>query len=160
MRISDWSSDVCSSDLAECGDRATGICSRGVSRARDALAAAFRPPRGHGSTLDDVEIAGARAVALSPRSDFRDPAERGRPRVAAPFPAAPSLRRTLNPGVPLPAPVSAPRTPDTEGAAALHRPVLPSPDADQAVDPISLPLAGKTSNAAHLVSTRGPPQRP
>src|SRR3546814_4242795 len=100
MRISDWSSDVCSSDLAECGDRATGICSRGVSRARDALAAAFRPPRGHGSTLDDVEIAGARAVALSPRSDFRDPAERGRPRVAAQFPAAPSLRRTLNPGGP------------------------------------------------------------
>src|SRR3546814_14516779 len=60
------------------------------------------------------------------------------------------LRRTLNPGVPLPAPVSAPRTPDTEGAAALHRLVLASLDDDQAVDTISIPLAGKSSIADHM----------
>ncbi len=52
-------------------------------------------------------------------------------------------------------PASAPRPSDTEGAEALHRLVLASLDDDQAVDTISIPLAGKSSIADHMVIASG-----
>ena len=55
--------------------------------------------------------------------------------------------------MPSPAPVS--RSSDTEGAEALHRLVLASLDDDQAVDTISIPLAGKSSIADHMVIASG-----
>ncbi len=55
----------------------------------------------------------------------------------------------------MPAPVSVSRPSDTEGAAALHRLVLASLDDDQAVDTISIPLAGKSSIADHMVIASG-----
>ena len=50
-------------------------------------------------------------------------------------------------------PASAPTDVDT--VAALHRLVLDSLDDDQAVDTISIPLAGKSSIADHMVIASG-----
>ncbi|HVJ00482.1 MAG TPA: ribosome silencing factor [Sphingomonas sp.] len=55
----------------------------------------------------------------------------------------------------MPSPVSASHTPDAPGAEALHRLVLESLDDDQAVDTISIPLAGKSSIADHMVIASG-----
>jgi ribosome-associated protein len=55
----------------------------------------------------------------------------------------------------LASPASVPRASDTEGAEALHRLVLASLDDDQAVDTISIPLAGKSSIADHMVIASG-----
>jgi ribosome-associated protein len=55
----------------------------------------------------------------------------------------------------LASPASAARPSDTEGAEALHRLVLASLDDDQAVDTISIPLAGKSSIADHMVIASG-----
>ena len=46
------------------------------------------------------------------------------------------------------------RPSDTDDVAALHHLVLASLDDDQAVDTISIPLAGKSSIADHLVIAR------
>ena len=55
-----------------------------------------------------------------------------------------------------PAPLAHPpaRSPD-ESIAALHRLVLASLDDDQAVETVSIPLAGKTSIADHMVIASG-----
>ena len=47
------------------------------------------------------------------------------------------------------------RSSDAEGAEALHRLVLSSLDDDQAVDTVSIPLAGKSSIADHMVVASG-----
>jgi len=47
------------------------------------------------------------------------------------------------------------RSPDPQGAEALHQLVLSSLDDDQAVDTISIPLAGKSSIADHMVIASG-----
>jgi ribosome-associated protein len=47
------------------------------------------------------------------------------------------------------------RTPDADGVAALHRLVLQSLDDDQAVDTVTIPLAGKSSIADHMVIASG-----
>ncbi|OQW44715.1 MAG: ribosome silencing factor RsfS [Proteobacteria bacterium SG_bin6] len=47
------------------------------------------------------------------------------------------------------------RSPDAESVEALHRLVLTSLDDDQAVDTISIPLAGKSSIADHMVIASG-----
>jgi ribosome-associated protein len=47
------------------------------------------------------------------------------------------------------------RSSDAEGVAALHALVLHSLDDDQAVDTISIPLAGKSSIADHMVIASG-----
>ena len=47
------------------------------------------------------------------------------------------------------------RSPDADGAEALHRLVMSSLDDDQAVDTISIPLAGKSSIADHMVIASG-----
>ena len=47
------------------------------------------------------------------------------------------------------------RSSDPEGAEALHQLVLTSLDDDQAVDTISIPLAGKSSIADHMVIASG-----
>ena len=47
------------------------------------------------------------------------------------------------------------RSSDPEGAEALHQLVLSSLDDDQAVDTISIPLAGKSSIADHMVIASG-----
>ena len=47
------------------------------------------------------------------------------------------------------------RSPDADGAEALHRLVLTSLDDDQAVDTVSIPLAGKSSIADHMVVASG-----
>ncbi len=54
-------------------------------------------------------------------------------------------------------PASAPafRSPDADGAAALHRLVMASLDDDQAVETVSIPLAGKSSIADHMVVASG-----
>lgn len=44
---------------------------------------------------------------------------------------------------------------DASGAEALHRLVLDSLDDDQAVDTVSIPLAGKSSIADHMVVASG-----
>ncbi len=46
-------------------------------------------------------------------------------------------------------------SPAPDGAEALHRLVLQSLDDDQAVDTISIPLAGKSSIADHMVVASG-----
>lgn len=47
------------------------------------------------------------------------------------------------------------RSPDADGVEALHRLVLASLDDDQAVDTVSIPLAGKSSIADHMVVASG-----
>ena len=47
------------------------------------------------------------------------------------------------------------RSSDAEGVEALHQLVLTSLDDDQAVDTISIPLAGKSSIADHMVIASG-----
>lgn len=47
------------------------------------------------------------------------------------------------------------RSPDAESVEALHQLVLTSLDDDQAVDTISIPLAGKSSIADHMVIASG-----
>ncbi|HEU4962192.1 MAG TPA: ribosome silencing factor [Sphingomonas sp.] len=47
------------------------------------------------------------------------------------------------------------RSSDAEGAEALHRLVLASLDDDQAIDTVSIPLAGKSSIADHMVVASG-----
>lgn len=47
------------------------------------------------------------------------------------------------------------RSPDAESVEALHRLVLASLDDDQAVDTVSIPLAGKSSIADHMVIASG-----
>lgn len=55
----------------------------------------------------------------------------------------------------MPAILSAPRPSHPEEIAALHRLVLESLDDDQAVDTVSIPLAGKSSIADHMVIASG-----
>ncbi|MFL0585129.1 ribosome silencing factor [Sphingomonas panaciterrae] len=55
----------------------------------------------------------------------------------------------------LPASANAYRSPDADSVAALHKLVLDSLDDDQAVDTISIPLAGKSSIADHMVVASG-----
>ena len=50
---------------------------------------------------------------------------------------------------------TAPRPTDPAEAEALHRLVLRSLDDDQAVETVSIPLAGKTSIADHMVIASG-----
>jgi ribosome-associated protein len=52
------------------------------------------------------------------------------------------------------------RSSDPQGAEALHQLVLSSLDDDQAVDTISIPLAGKSSIADHMVIASGRWSRP
>jgi ribosome-associated protein len=47
------------------------------------------------------------------------------------------------------------RSPDADGVEALHRLVLSSLEDDQAVDTVSIPLAGKSSIADHMVVASG-----
>ncbi len=47
------------------------------------------------------------------------------------------------------------RSPDTESVEALHQLVLSSLDDDQAVETVSIPLAGKSSIADHMVIASG-----
>ncbi|WP_448501586.1 ribosome silencing factor [Sphingomonas sp.] len=47
------------------------------------------------------------------------------------------------------------RSPDPEGAEALHALVLASLDADQAEETVSIPLAGKSSLADYMVVASG-----
>ena len=51
--------------------------------------------------------------------------------------------------------VTAYRSPDADSVAALHKLVLDSLDDDQAVDTISIPLAGKSSIADYMVIASG-----
>ncbi|MGK6322264.1 ribosome silencing factor [Sphingomonas sp. DT-51] len=55
----------------------------------------------------------------------------------------------------MPATDPAHRTADADQVAALHQLVLQSLDDDQAVDTISIPLAGKSSIADHMVIASG-----
>ncbi len=56
----------------------------------------------------------------------------------------------------LPDPVSVPAPTDSDGAVeALHALVLQSLDDDQAVEVVSIPLAGKSSIADHMVIASG-----
>ena len=50
---------------------------------------------------------------------------------------------------------TAPRATDPEEVEALHRLILASLDDDQAVETISIPLAGKTSIADYMVIASG-----
>ncbi len=47
------------------------------------------------------------------------------------------------------------RSPDADSVAALHQLVLASLDDDQAVETVSIPLAGKSSIADHMVIASG-----
>lgn len=47
------------------------------------------------------------------------------------------------------------RSTDADGVAALHRLVLASLEDDQAVETVSIPLAGKSSIADHMVIASG-----
>ena len=47
------------------------------------------------------------------------------------------------------------RSTDADGVAALHRLVMASLDDDQAVETVSIPLAGKSSIADHMVIASG-----
>lgn len=47
------------------------------------------------------------------------------------------------------------RSPDADGVAALHRLVLTSLEDDQAVETVSIPLAGKSSIADYMVIASG-----
>ena len=55
----------------------------------------------------------------------------------------------------MPDPVSAPATAPSDEVEALHALVLKSLDDDQAVEVISIPLAGKSSIADHMVIASG-----
>ncbi|WP_341209010.1 ribosome silencing factor [uncultured Sphingomonas sp.] len=55
----------------------------------------------------------------------------------------------------MPATEPARRSPDSTDVEALHRLVLQSLDDDQAVDTISIPLAGKSSIADYMVIASG-----
>ena len=55
----------------------------------------------------------------------------------------------------MPVPHTAPRPSDPAEIEALHRLVLESLDDDQAVETISIPLAGKSSIADHMVIASG-----
>ena len=55
----------------------------------------------------------------------------------------------------MPASQPASRSPDEHEVAALHKLVLDSLDDDQAVDTVSIPLAGKSSIADHMVIASG-----
>jgi ribosome-associated protein len=56
----------------------------------------------------------------------------------------------------LPASVSAPKSSsDPNGVEALHKLVLDSLDDDQAVETVSIPLAGKSTIADHMVIASG-----
>ncbi|WP_443018899.1 ribosome silencing factor [Sphingomonas sp.] len=59
------------------------------------------------------------------------------------------------PGVTLATNPTPARSPDADGVQALHRLVLSSLDDDQAVDTVSIPLAGKSSIADHMVVASG-----
>ena len=75
--------------------------------------------------------------------------------MAATFPAAFGAARAFTLGVPLASSPHVSRSSDAEGAEALHRLVLSSLDDDQAVDTVSIPLAGKSSIADHMVIASG-----
>jgi len=47
------------------------------------------------------------------------------------------------------------RAPETDPSAALHQLVLQSLDDDQAIETVTIPLAGKTSIADHMVIASG-----
>ncbi|WP_298671836.1 ribosome silencing factor [uncultured Sphingomonas sp.] len=55
----------------------------------------------------------------------------------------------------MPASANAYRSPDADSVAVLHKLVLDSLDDDQAADMISIPLAGKSSIADHMVIASG-----
>jgi ribosome-associated protein len=55
----------------------------------------------------------------------------------------------------LPSPSLAPKSPDPDAVAALHRLVLTSLDDDQALDTVSIPLEGKSTIADHMVIASG-----
>jgi ribosome-associated protein len=55
----------------------------------------------------------------------------------------------------LPATAPVPRAPDPLEVEALHAAVLSSLEDDQAVDTVTIPLAGKTSIADHMVVASG-----
>jgi len=55
----------------------------------------------------------------------------------------------------LPVSANAYRSSDADSVAALHKLVLDSLDDDQAADTISIPLAGKSSIADHMVIASG-----
>ena len=55
----------------------------------------------------------------------------------------------------MPATVPAYRSSDADSVAALHKLVLDSLDDDQAADTVSIPLAGKSSIADHMVIASG-----
>lgn len=55
----------------------------------------------------------------------------------------------------MPQPVPAASPSDTQGVEALHRLVLTSLDDDQALDTVSIPLAGKSAIADHMVIASG-----
>lgn len=55
----------------------------------------------------------------------------------------------------MPATQPAYRSSDADGVAMLHKLVLDSLDDDQAVDTITIPLAGKSSIADHMVIASG-----
>ncbi|QHL89674.1 ribosome silencing factor [Sphingomonas changnyeongensis] len=57
--------------------------------------------------------------------------------------------------MPLPASSRAPSTAETDPVGALHRLVLSSLEDDQAVETVSIPLAGKSSIADHMVIASG-----
>jgi ribosome-associated protein len=57
--------------------------------------------------------------------------------------------------VTLPAIQTAYRSGDADGVAALHQLVLDSLDDDQAIDTVSIPLAGKSAIADHMVIASG-----
>jgi ribosome-associated protein len=58
--------------------------------------------------------------------------------------------------LPVTAAQSAPATPPaTDSVDALHKMILTSLDDDQAVETVSIPLAGKSSIADHMVITSG-----
>ncbi len=55
----------------------------------------------------------------------------------------------------MPAIQTAYRSGDADGVAALHQLVLDSLDDDQAIDTVSIPLAGKSAIADHMVIASG-----
>ena len=59
------------------------------------------------------------------------------------------------PATSVPVPNIANRSPDPDHVEAIHRLVLQSLDDDQAVDTISIPLAGKSSIADYMVIASG-----
>src|SRR3546814_18053549 len=86
MRISDWSSDVCSSDLLDCGataDLAAGLAERPRHRLGDAAHAATREAPGANGAVDlahvvmQQHIGGARRVDPEPGPDDAGAGEMG-----------------------------------------------------------------------------------